>query len=77
MRNALTVRTENTGLPSAQVPFPRMWDLVEYLSYRRVAVISRFHPSCVTVTFPRLDMESAQDILDEWSQANVDTLPPA
>lgn len=77
MRNTLKVRPDDTGVPHAEVPFPCMWDLVEYLSYRRVAVISRFHASCVTVTFAGLNLESAQDILNEWAHAALDALQTA
>ena len=60
MRQTLVVIPDTTGLPSAEVPFPCMWDLVEYLSYQRVAVIYHYFPSHFTVTFLRTDVESAQ-----------------
>ena len=30
--------SDQSGLPYAEVPMSVMWDLVEYLSYQRVAV---------------------------------------
>jgi hypothetical protein len=63
------------GLPCAQVPFPCMWDLVEYLSYQRVGVTYQYHASHFTVTFPRMDLESAQRILDEWAHATSELQP--
>ena len=77
MRQTLVVIPDATGLPSAEVPFPCMWDLVEYLSDQRVAVIFHYFPSHFTVTFLRMDMESAQDILDEWLHAGALELQPA
>ena len=77
MRQTLVVIPDTTGLPSAEVPFPCMWDLVEYLSYQRVAVIYQYYPAHFTVTFLRTDMESAQDILDEWLHAGALELQPA
>jgi len=54
-----------------------MWDLVEYLSYQRVVVNYEYHASYFTVTFPHMDAESAQRILDEWVHAGVSELQPA
>ncbi|HVT79721.1 MAG TPA: hypothetical protein VHM90_03610 [Phycisphaerae bacterium] len=68
MRQALTVKPDSAGNPIAQVPFPCMWDLVEYLSYQRVVVNYQYHASHFTVTFPRIDVESAQRILDSWAR---------
>ena len=77
MRQRLIATPNSDGLPSAQVPFPCMWDLVEYLSYQRVATAYQYHASHFTVTFPRMDMETAQRILDEWVHAGVQELMPA
>ena len=77
MRQALMVKPDATGLPSAEVPSPCMWDLVEYLSYQRVMVTYEYYPSHFTVTFLRTDMESAQDILDEWLHVGALELQPA
>ena len=77
MRQTLVVIPDTTGLPSAEVPFPCMWDLVEYLSYQRVAVIYHYFPSHFTVTFLRTDVDSAQDILDEWLHEGALELQPA
>ena len=77
MRQRLFVTPDNCGCPSAQVPFPCMWDLVEYLSYQRVVVNYAYHASHFTVTFPRMDLESSQRILDEWVHAAMSELQPA
>jgi hypothetical protein len=52
-----------------------MWDLVEYLSYQRVGVTYQYHATYFTVTFPRMDLESAQRILDEWVHAAAELQP--
>ena len=54
-----------------------MWDLVEYLSYQRVMVQYHYYPSHFTVTFPRMNMQSVQNILDEWVHAGALELEPA
>lgn len=68
MRQQLTIAPDSIGLPSAQVPCSCMWDLVEYLSYQRVAVSYQYEASHFTVTFPRMDQETAQRILDAWTR---------
>lgn len=77
MRQRLIVTPNVEGIPSAQVPCLSMWDLVEYLSYQRVATTYQYHESYFTVTFPRMDLETAQQILDEWVHAGVQELMPA
>ena len=69
MRQRLIVTPDSTGLPFAMVPFHCMWELVEYLSYQRVAATYRYESSYFTVTFPRMDVDSSQRILDEWVHA--------
>jgi hypothetical protein len=77
MRQRLLAASDTMGFPCSQVPFPCMWDLVEYLSYQRVAVIYRYHASHFTVTFQRMDLESAQRLLDEWVHAESAELQTA
>jgi hypothetical protein len=77
MRQSLIVTSDAAGLPIAQVPCPCMWDLVEYLSYQRAAVAYHYFPSHFTVTFERMDLESAQRLLDEWAHAETLDLPTA
>jgi len=71
MRQPLIAAPDDAGLPCAKVPFSCMWDLVEYLSYHRVSVVYRHHASHFTVTFQKMDVESAQFLLDVWVQAGV------
>ncbi len=71
MRHALVVTLDPAEIPCAEVPFPCMWDLVEYLSYQRVVVSYQYHASHFTVSFPRLDLESAQQILNNWTKRQV------
>jgi len=68
MRQSLVVVPDASGLPSAKVPFTCMWDLVEYLSYQRVVVAYQYQATHFTVTFPRSDVETAQNLLDEWNK---------
>ncbi len=77
MRQRLIVTPDSHSMPSAQVPFDCMWDLVEYLSYQRVVATYQYEASHFTVTFPRMDMESSQRILDEWLHAGAEQLQPA
>ena len=75
MRQRLIATPDPCGLPCAQVPFPCMWDLVEYLSYQRLGVTYQYHATYFTVTFPRMDLDSAQQILDEWVHATSELQP--
>lgn len=77
MRQRLITTPNADGLPCAQVPFDCMWGLVEYLSYQRVMANYQYHASHFTVTFPRMDMETAQRVLDEWVHADAGELMPA
>ena len=77
MRQPLIAILDATGLSCAAVPFPCMWDLVEYLSYQRVAVVYHYHASHFTVTLPRMDVASAQRILDEWVHAGPSEMQTA
>ena len=77
MRQRLIATLNSDGFPYAQVPFSCMWDLVEYLSYQRVATSYRYEASHFTVTFSRLDLESAQRLLDEWANVRSADLVPA
>lgn len=69
MTEALLVTTDHTGLPFAEVPFTKMWELVEYLSYQRIAVSYQYRATHFVVTFPRQNKDSAQRILDQWSSS--------
>ena len=69
MRQRLIVNADAAGIPAAEVPFSCMWELVEYLSYQRVAVTYQYSASHFTVTFPRQDVASAQRLLDEWANS--------
>jgi hypothetical protein len=67
MRPQLPVSLNTEGLPIAQVPFKFMWDLVEHLSCQRVAVSYQYQASDFTVTFTRIDLPTAEQILSSWS----------
>jgi len=70
MRQQLNVSiSSETGMPYAVVPSAAMWDLVEYLSYQRVAVTYEYRATHFTVCFLRTDVESAQRLLDEWTKS--------
>ncbi len=71
MRQPLTLTCDDAGIPCAKVPFPCMWDLVEYLSYQRVGVSYQYEASHFTVTFPRMELTKAQRILDEWNKSKA------
>ncbi len=70
MRQQLRVTiSAETGLPFAMVPSSAMWDLVEYLSYQRVAVSYEYRATHFTVCFLRIDQDAAQRLLDEWTRS--------
>lgn len=69
MRQRLSISPDESGVPSAQVPFSCMWDLVEYLSYQRVSVSYQYQATHFTVIFPRQEMASVQKLLDEWANS--------
>lgn len=71
MRQPLTLSCDHSGSPMAKVPFPCMWDLVEYLSFQRVVVSYQYEASHFTVTFPRMELATAQRILDEWTKSHA------
>jgi hypothetical protein len=77
MRERVVATADPDGLPYAEVPPSRMWDLVEYISFHRVAVIYCYHEPHFTVTFTRSDLETAQGILDEWEKVKSRELQPA
>lgn len=77
MRPRLTVTADSTGIPYAEVPCTSMWDVVEYLSFQRVAVNYQYQASHFVVFFPRVDMENAQRILDAWASAVTEELQTA
>ena len=67
MRNKLNVTvSDRTGLPYANVPTQSMWDLVEFLSFHRVAVSYEYRASHFTVCFLRSSRDTAQKLLDDW-----------
>ncbi len=68
MRPELPVSLNAAGLPCAQVPFKFMWELVEHLSCQRVAVSYDYHAADFTVTFTRMDLPSAQQVLTRWAK---------
>ena len=69
--------SDQSGLPYAEVPMSVMWDLVEYLSYQRVAVSYEYRSTHFTVCFLRSDLVTAQRLLDDWAGANVHTMEEA
>jgi len=77
MRERLQVSTDAHGVPHAKVPSSCLWDLVEYLSYQRVAVSYHYEATHFTVTFPRQEPRGAQKIMDEWiaSEATPSQMP--
>jgi hypothetical protein len=69
MRQTLRATLDATGLPSAEAPVTCMWELVEYLSFQRVAVTYHYQAHHFTVTLPHMDLASVQRLLDEWLRA--------
>jgi hypothetical protein len=76
MNLKLLVRiSENSGMPFTCVPTYAMWDLVEFLATHRTPVLYGYSPEGFTVTFQRLDRQSAQDLLDQWAQPHTPLSP--
>jgi len=72
MRQQLEVLVSlNSKTPFAEVPCECMWDLIEYLSYQRVAVHYDFKETYFTVSFPKQAPAAAQQLLDEWTRCTV------
>lgn len=67
---------DHDGSPCAVIPFARIWDLVDFVSYHRVTAMYRYHSTHFSVTFPRSDLESARRILDDWMHAAPRELQP-
>jgi hypothetical protein len=73
MHKKLTVVvSEASHIPYAQIPCDCMWDITEYLSFQRVAVVYDFKGTHFTVSFPKLRVARAQEILDQWATSSVD-----
>ena len=77
MRYTLAVILDPQGIPCAEIPLTCMWDLVEYLSIQRVAATYEYHASHFKVTFTRLDLPSAQHILNQWSRLQAPEMQSA
>ena len=71
MRQRLLLVADVHGVPHAEVPFSSMWDLVEYLSLQRIAVSYQYQATHFVVTFPRMDCNTAQRVLDEWTSSHL------
>jgi hypothetical protein len=55
------------GVPVAHVPATKLWDLVEYLSYQRVAVVYHYDHDQFEVAFPKSDLATAERLLADWA----------
>jgi hypothetical protein len=69
MRERLAISRDSKGVPEARVLAEHLWELVEYLSYQRATVLYRYEAGYFVVSFPRHDVAGAQQILDEWVEA--------
>ncbi len=58
-------------LPVAAVPSRHVWELVEYLAYRRTQVQYSYGSTHFYVTFLHIDGPSAQRILEEWAESGA------
>ena len=58
-----------TNKPYVNVAHGEMWDLVEYLSIQRAAVNYSYCENHFTVHFLHLDGTQAQELLDDWTNA--------
>jgi hypothetical protein len=78
MANRLEVKvSDQTGLPYTEVPQADMWELVEYLSFQRVAVSYEYRAVHFTVCFLRSDVATAQRLLDDWAKLGSTVLQEA
>jgi hypothetical protein len=68
MREKLEIQTfHQTDLPYVSVNPDAVWDLVEYLSWQRVAVTYSYEGAHFVVRFTRSDRAAAQKLLDSWT----------
>ena len=58
---------DETGRPCITVPAAWLWDLVEYLSYDRVAVHYRNQGDVFVVCLEQSSVIAAQQIMDDWT----------
>lgn len=65
----IQVAVGTNGVPYAEVPPSYLWDLVEYLSYQRVAVSYRYEHEHFKVLFPKSDAATAERLLADWSHS--------
>jgi hypothetical protein len=67
MREKLEIQTfHQTDVPIVSVNPDAVWDLVEYLSWQRVAVNYSYEGGHFVVRFTRSDRATAQKFVDEW-----------
>lgn len=58
-----------SGTPTAEVPCPDLWDLVEYLSFQRVNVRYTLKGDHFAVCFVHQTLEGSQRLMDEWAES--------
>jgi len=57
-----------TGRPCVRVPSAWLWEVVEHLSYDRVAVHYRNEGDVFVVCFEHTDAVTTQQILNDWAR---------
>ena len=56
--------------PCAVVPAAWLWDLVEFLSFHRVAVRYQYRVKEFVVHFEQTSLSVAQQLLDDWTHSS-------
>lgn len=67
MKSHFQVELSESGLPQALIPNEQMWELVEYLAFQRTQVTYSYRAEHFIVSFPSMDIEAAQEMLDDWA----------
>jgi hypothetical protein len=62
----LHLKSSGDGPPQVMIPNQYMWDFVEYLAFQRVHVIYTNYDEYFAVSFPTMNYEGVQGMLDDW-----------
>jgi hypothetical protein len=67
MNRSFRMRTSDNTL-AAIIPNRWIWDLVEYLAFRRVQVTCTYRAQQFIVHFPRMKPDQLQELLKRWAE---------
>ena len=65
-----TISTDTRGVPKAKVPSQYLWEVVEFLSAQRLTVHYTYGGEHFEISFPRMNLDTVQRTLEEWSNSH-------